>query len=1003
MVDVYEGSDALYPQELKWYQYLDIATLIYYLVEFAVQLLSRQHRLTFLLTYTAVVDIATIVPIFLIGRTDKAIVIIIKICRVFRFLRLVRFVFTFNKLGETEVSRQFIKIILTLLSLILFSACVLEAVENPDRNDGTGANSYGKYVQETTSIHEMIYFVVVTLATVGYGDVVPESEGGRVAVILLILFTIVLIPMQTNDLIRLMGLQSYYARVIYKYNSEVPHLLVTGYVSVLALKDFSVELFHPDHGSQDKNAVILQQKDPSVEMQAFLHHPQYELFLTYLRGNQMSERDLKRASAVEAKACVILTKKYANDSHIIDHKNILTGLAIKKYVNHITGGKNMRLIMQLIKPESKTHYYSSLNRKSNDQLIIIEEIKMNLLAKSCFSPGIISMLSNLITSAGDIAIGNDDKEWMKEYTTGMGYEIYRADLSHKFQGKKFSEVAAIVYNEFQGILFGLELDVSGQTIIRLNPGNYSIPHTMENKIHVYMICEDKKVADQVSCYEMTTEEIATYQQQKNQFMKKKQKKLEKQQNDEDSEGDDAFESDMNSNYQEDNELLESDYTLLSDPLNLMQVTRISIQDHSDITNHIVVCGIHPSIYYFLLPLRASYLTELQYVVILSPDPPSNDIWEGLNRFPKIIYIKGSPLVDEDLQRANIGFADKAVILGRDMAGPKSQILTDNDDGMLDAESIFIYRAIKRCNKNVQIMIELMHSSNSEFLLPPSMKSEEKGIDFDAKCELTPLFAAGEIYISSIIDTLTSQAYYNPHIVTIMQQILTGGKQSNNVIRTICELAELKQSNLWQISIPEDYLNKTFGELFNYLTVERELLPLGLYRLPGATDNQHPYVYTNPEPSTKLSHRDKVFVLAANMSQDLLMGDIHAQTKGEGAGGVKGLTSHTNLSDYKDEGKPKILDDGNSRLKELSKYQIQVPNMQNRNNDANKNGKGNHQLDLENLNQNSMTAFVLEQIGSALGSMQTEIDGIKQKLTLQNEQILDKVKAGIRQELSTIGR
>ena len=36
------------------------------------------------------------------------------------------------------------------------------------------------------------------------------------------------------------------------------------FVSVLALKDFSVELFHPDHGSQDKYAVILQQKDPSV-------------------------------------------------------------------------------------------------------------------------------------------------------------------------------------------------------------------------------------------------------------------------------------------------------------------------------------------------------------------------------------------------------------------------------------------------------------------------------------------------------------------------------------------------------------------------------------------------------------------------------------------------------------------------------------------------------------------------------------------------------------------
>ena len=156
-----------------------------------------------------------------------------------------------------------------------------------------------------------------------------------------------------------------------------------------------------------------------------------------------------------------------------------------------------------------------------------------------------------------------------------------------------------------------------------------------------MICEDKKVADQVALYEMSSDEIAAYQQQKNQYMKKKQKKLEKLDRDE-GDGDDDMDGDnFEGTYQENNEPLESDYTLLPDPLNLMQATRRTIQDHSDITNHIVVCGIHPSIYYFLLPLRASYLTEFQYVVFLSPEPPSNEIWEGLNRFPKIIYIKVS--------------------------------------------------------------------------------------------------------------------------------------------------------------------------------------------------------------------------------------------------------------------------------------------------------------------------------------------------------------------------
>jgi len=44
-------------------------------------------------------------------------------------------------------------------------------------------------------------------------------------------------------------------------------------------------------------------------------------------------------------------------------------------------------------------------------------------------------------------------------------------------------------------MFGIELDVNGTTIIRLNPGPYEIISTVENNIHVYIICEDKKVAD----------------------------------------------------------------------------------------------------------------------------------------------------------------------------------------------------------------------------------------------------------------------------------------------------------------------------------------------------------------------------------------------------------------------------------------------------------------------------------------------------------------------------
>lgn len=97
--------------------------------------------------------------------------------------------------------------------------------------------------------------------------------------------------------------------------------------------------------------------------------------------------------------------KNSNSANDDDYKNILNALSIKKSVYDMNkGGKdddkaNMKIIMQLIKPESKILYYKSLNLSPLvDQLIIVEEIKMNLLAKSCFAPGMITMISNLVAS-----------------------------------------------------------------------------------------------------------------------------------------------------------------------------------------------------------------------------------------------------------------------------------------------------------------------------------------------------------------------------------------------------------------------------------------------------------------------------------------------------------------------------------------------------------------------------------------------------------------------------
>lgn len=60
------------------------------------------------------------------------------------------------------------------------------------------------------------------------------------------------------------------------------------------------------------------------------------------------------------------------------------------------------------------------------------------------------------------------------------------------------------------------------------------------------------------------------------------------------------------------------------------------------------------------------------------------------------------------------------------------------------------------------MIELVKSGNIQFLLEKEFVPEQQ-----YRPELTSLYSAGEVYISPIIDILTCQTYYNPHLLTVL--------------------------------------------------------------------------------------------------------------------------------------------------------------------------------------------------------------------------------------------
>ena len=119
-----------------------------------------------------------------------------------------------------------------------------------------------------------IYYIFMTLTTVGYGDLSPQKGEGQIFIMMVILYTMIyLLPTRSQELLRLIGLKSFYARREYEFNNEIPHLVITGDIVIQALKIFCLELFHEDHGNQDRHAIIMQQRDPNMDMSQFLAKP----------------------------------------------------------------------------------------------------------------------------------------------------------------------------------------------------------------------------------------------------------------------------------------------------------------------------------------------------------------------------------------------------------------------------------------------------------------------------------------------------------------------------------------------------------------------------------------------------------------------------------------------------------------------------------------------------------------------------------------------------------
>lgn len=184
VAETYTISPAI-AQTLHW---LDLFILIVFTVEYILRFLTAPSKLKFVFSFFGLIDLVAILPL-LLGFID------LRFLRVFRWFRILRII-RFSSLEisifriQTEDGIILARIILTLFSLIFVYSGIIYQIE--------------RSVQGHTikNFFDALYFCVVTMTTVGYGDVTPLSQGGKIMTLIIILTGVLLIPWQLSELLQ---------------------------------------------------------------------------------------------------------------------------------------------------------------------------------------------------------------------------------------------------------------------------------------------------------------------------------------------------------------------------------------------------------------------------------------------------------------------------------------------------------------------------------------------------------------------------------------------------------------------------------------------------------------------------------------------------------------------------------------------------------------------------------------------------------------------------------
>uniref|UniRef100_A0A663N691 Calcium-activated potassium channel subunit alpha-1 n=1 Tax=Athene cunicularia TaxID=194338 RepID=A0A663N691_ATHCN len=891
---------------------IDMAFNVFFLLYFGLRFIAANDKLWFWLEVNSVVDFFTVPPVFVSVYLNRSWLGL----RFLRALRLIQFseILQFLNILKTSNSIKLVNLCSIFISTWLTAAGFIHLVENSGDPWENFQNN------QPLTYWECVYLLMVTMSTVGYGDVYAKTTLGRLFMVFFILGGLAMFASYVPEIIELIGNRKKYGGS-YSAVSGRKHIVVCGHITLESVSNFLKDFLHKDRDDVNVEIVFLHNISPNLELEALFkrHFTQVEFY----QGSVLNPHDLARVKIESADACLILANKYCADPDAEDASNIMRVISIKNYHPKI------RIITQMLQYHNKAHLLNipSWNWKEGDDAICLAELKLGFIAQSCLAPGLSTMLANLFSMRSFIKIEEDT--WQKYYLEGVANEMYTEYLSSAFVGLSFPAVCELVFAKLKLLMIAIEYksEKRESSSILINPGNHV--KIQEGTLGFFIASDAKEVKRVcVLCYSLVFL-IALKAELNLMSSLYFQLKMSSRMRNSPNSSPKLMRHDpllIPGNEQIDNmdaNVKKYDSTGMFHWCPAKDIEKVILTRSEAamtvLSGHVVVCIFGDvksaliGLRNLVMPLRASnfHYHELKHIVFVGSLEYLRREWETLHNFPKVSILPGTPLSRADLRAVNINLCDMCVILSANQNNIDDASLQDKecilaslniksmqfDDsiGVLQANSQgFTPPGMDRSSPdnspvhgllrqpsittgaNIPIITELVNDSNVQFL------DQDDDDDPDTELYLTQPFACGTAFAVSVLDSLMSATYFNDNILTLIRTLVTGGATpelealiaEENALRggysTPQTLANRDRCRVAQLALYDGPFadlgdGGCYGDLFCKALKTYNMLCFGIYRLRDAhlsTPSQctKRYVITNPPYEFELVPTDLIFCL-----------------------------------------------------------------------------------------------------------------------------------------------